>query len=220
MRTAGILVAVAMGFAAFPAGAASPGADVFRTRTLAENDLAAVPQWTEALARAQAEARALRAPASGAACAGISAAAWCATVDAVRPLPPERQVAEINRFVNAMLGRVKTSAEVPPPGAPWPGLTEALRGQGGAAAAALAKYLALREAGVPAARLRVVIADDVLRGTRTALLLARADTRELVLAADTDALRGTASTANLRPYYSFNETTLWMHIPEPQETSP
>lgn len=213
-----LIFAVALA-AALPAEATPPVADVFRTRTLAARDLSAVPQWTDALARAAAEAQALRAPAAGAACAGVSAAAWCATLAAARPLPPERQISEINRFVNAMVGRGE-DAGVPPAGAPWPALAEALRGQGGGVAAAVVKYLSLREVGVPADRLRVLVAEDVLRGTRTALLLARAGGEELVLAADTDVLRGAARTANLRPYYSFNETTLWMHIPEPQETTP
>lgn len=218
MRAAGLLIFAAAFAVALPAGAA-PVADVFRTRTLAARDLSAVPQWTEALARSAAEARALRAPAGGVPCAGVSATAWCATIAAARSLTPERQIFEINRFVNAMVGRGE-EVGVPPTGEPWPGLAEALRGQGGGTAAAVVKYLSLREAGVPANRLRVLIAEDVLRGNRTALLLARAGGEELVLAADTDVLRGTARTANLRPYYSFNETTLWMHIPEPQETTP
>lgn len=215
MKGACIVLAACLA-AALPARAA-PADDVFRSRTLTAGDLSAVPQWTEALARSAAEAEALRAPASGEPCAGVSAAAWCATVAAARPLPPDRRIYEINRFVNAMVGG---DAGVPAAGAPWPGLAEALRGQGGGVAAAVVKYLSLREAGIPAADLRVVVAEDVLRGSRTALLLARAGGESLVLAADTDVLRGAARTANLRPYYSFNETTLWMHLPEPQETSP
>lgn len=206
--------------AAAPIAAAAPAADVFRTRSFAARDLSAVPQWTDALVRSRAEAAALHAPAAGEACGGLSAAAWCAAVAAARPLPPARQVYEINRFVNAMVGHADDTG-VPPAGEPWPGLAEALRGKGGGVAAAVVKYLSLREVGVPADALRVVVAEDVLRGSRIALVLARDDDGgEVVLAPGTDVLRGAARSANLRAFYSFNESTLWMHIPESQETTP
>ncbi|SBV95063.1 exported hypothetical protein [uncultured Alphaproteobacteria bacterium] len=219
MKRAALLAAAAVLLAAAPARANPPVADVFRTRSLVAHDLSAVPQWTDALERARAEAAALRAPRSGEACAGVSAAAWCAAVAAARPLPRGRQIYEINRFVNAMLGKAEDPG-VPPAGERWPALTEALRGRGGGLAAAVVKYLSLREVGVPSEILRIVVVEDVLRGDRTALLLAREGSDEVVLSLDTDVLRGAARTANLRPYYSFNETTLWMHVPETQEISP
>lgn len=214
------LPAIFAGFLIFGASAAlaaAPGADVFGSHSLASRDLSAVPQWTDALKRMEAESRALQNPAQGGACPGLSASAWCAALTAAKPLPPERQLYEINRFVNALLA--KGGAGVPAAGEPWPGLADALHGRGGSLAAALTKYLSLREVGFPAERLRVVVAEDVLRGSRTALLVARNGGNALVLAPDTDALHGAAKARNLRPDYSFNETTLWMHIPEPQETS-
>ena len=91
---------------------------------------------------------------------------------------------------------------------------------GGRLAAALAKYVSLRDVGFPAEDLRIVVAADTLRGNPTVLVVGRAGGRDLMLASGSDAVREAASAHNLRPFYSFNETTLWLHVPQPQEIAP
>lgn len=191
--------------------------DVFRSVSYPSRDLSALPQWTEALARMRAASAALRGNGVRS-CPGLAAAAWCAEIAAAASAAPERQLFEINRFVNAL---VKPSEDdIPTPGAPWPGLDDALQGRGGRVAAALAKYVSLREVGFPAEALRIVIAEDTLRGTPTILVLGRAGGQDLILAPGSDTVRDATLARNLRPFYSFNETTLWLHVPQPQEISP
>lgn len=203
--------------AAAPAVAAQER-DVFRSLSFASQDLSALPQWTDALARMRGASAALRGDGTTSACPGVAAAAWCAELGAAKAISPERQLFEINRFVNALVKA--RDGDMPAPGVPWPDLDDALQGKGGRLAAALAKYLSLREIGFPAESLRIVIAEDTLRGNPTILVLGRSGGRDLILASGTDTVRDAAQARNLRPFYSFNETTLWMHVPQPQEISP
>lgn len=216
MRSGIIALLLASAFAAAPAAAQEP--DVFRSVSFASRDLSALPQWTEALARMHATNRSLRGDGSRTVCPGLTAAAWCAEIAAAGSATPAQKLFEINRFVNAL---VKPSEDdLPHPGAPWPGLDDALQGRGGRVAAALAKYLSLREAGFPADALRIVIAEDTLRGNPTILVLGRAEGHDLILASGSDTVRDAAQARNLRPFYSFNETTLWLHVPQTKEISP
>ena len=212
-----LAVLLGSALAAVPVAAAQER-DVFRSVSYPSHDLSALPQWTDALARMRAASAALRGDGTAPQCPGVTAAAWCAAIDAIDTASPERQLFEINRFVNTL---VKSQTDdVPPPGTPWPSLDDALSGRGGRLAAALAKYVALRDIGFPVEALRIVIAEDTLRGTPTVLVLGHAGGQDLMLSSGSNSVRDTASVHNLRPFYSFNETTLWIHVPQPQEISP
>ncbi len=217
MRRGFVAAVLVSAFAAAPLAAADER-DVFRSVSFASHDLSALPQWTDALARMRAASAALRGDGARPDCPGVAAAAWCAEIAAVKTATPARQLFEINRFVNALVK--PREDDLPQPGTPWPGLDDVLQGRGGRVAAALAKYVSLREVGFPAEALRIVIVEDTLRGNPSILVLGHADGQDLMLASGTDTLRDAALARNLRPFYSFNETTLWMHVPQPQEISP
>jgi predicted transglutaminase-like cysteine proteinase len=193
--------------------------DVFRSVSYPSRDLSALPQWTDALARMRAASAALRGgDGVRPGCTGLAAAAWCAEIAATTNATPDRQLFEINRFVNALVK--SREDDLPPAGVPWPGLDDALQGRGGRVAAVVAKYVSLREVGFPANALRIVIAEDTLRGNPTILLLGRTGGQDLILVSGSDTVRDATQARNLRPFYSFNETTLWMHVPQRQEISP
>lgn len=217
MRRGVVVLLFASALLAAPVAAAQER-DVFRSVSYPSQDLSALPQWTDALARMRAASASLRGDGIRSACPGLAAAAWCAEIAATERATPEQQLFEINRFVNALVK--PREDDLPPAGAPWPGLDDALQGRGGRVAAALAKYVSLREVGFPANALRIVIAEDTLRGNPTILLLGRTGGQDLILASGSDTVRDASLARNLRPFYSFNETTLWMHVPQPQEISP
>ncbi len=216
MRGGVVALLVASILVAAPAAAQEH--DVFRSVSYPSRDLSALPQWTDALARIRATSAALVGGGERPACPGLAAAAWCAEIAAAKSADPEQQLFQINRFVNALVKPLEH--DLPPPGAPWPGLDDALQGRGGRVAAALAKYVSLRQVGFPADALRIVVGEDTLRGNPTILVLGRAGGRDLILASGSDSVRDADQARNLRPFYSFNETTLWLHVPQAQEISP
>lgn len=216
MRSGVVALMLASALAAAPVAAQER--DVFRSVSFASRDLSALPQWTDALARMRATNQTLRGDASRPTCPGITAAAWCAEIAAAESATPIQKLFEINRFMNSLVRPGED--DMPQPGSPWPGLDDALQGRGGRVAAALAKYLSLREVGFPAEALRIVIAEDTLRGNPTILVLGRAEGQDLILASGSDTVRDATQARNLRPFYSFNETTLWLHVPQAKEISP
>lgn len=205
------IIAAVFAFAAVSGAAHARHPDVFGSVSFVSHDLSALPQWTRTLE--QMRERDLR----GKSCEGVTAAAWCAQVAAAASLAPERKLRVINAFINAV---VTQPEDFPPPGTRWPDLEAVLAGRGGALGAALAKYTSLRHAGFPVADLRVLVGEDVLRATPLVAVLGRIGNRTLVLMADTDAVHDAPRFRTFRPFYSFNEMTLWMHIPQGKETSP
>lgn len=198
-----------------PAAMAAAKADIFDTLSFSENDLAALGQWQAAIAemgRAISDLRACEA--AGKLCQPLSAMAWLAGIEAQRRADPARKLHEVNAFVNAMARA--GSAPLPPPGRPWPSLTEMVTGRGGVLGAALLKYASLKEAGFPARDLRLAMVYDSVRGAEGVVVLVRLDGTDYVLDTGSDAVRETRRIRTLIPHYSFNETTLWIHLPKPE----
>lgn len=198
-----------------PAAVAAPKADIFDTLSFPGNDLAALSQWQVAIAGTQGAISDLRAcEAAGKPCQPLSAMAWLAGIDAQRRADPARKLHELNAFVNAMARA--GAAPLPPPGRPWPDLAEMVTGKGGALGAALLKYVSLKEAGFPARDLRLAMVYDSVRGAEGVVVLVRLDGIDYVLDTGSDAVRESRRIRTLIPHYSFNETTLWIHLPKPE----
>ena len=76
---------------------------------------------------------------------------------------------------------------------------------------AIAKYLLLREAGVPAERLRVVVLRDTRLGLDHAVTVAYVGGEALVLDNLRSAVVPASSLPEYDPYYSINEEGWWLH---------
>lgn len=218
-----ILLAALFGLslAGLPAAplAAAEGADVFHTRSFSRDDLSALPQWTGVLAGLADEEKAFAAcDASPSTCRSLKVMVWRALLSGVKGHDPERRLFEINGFVNGL--SPQSACSLPAAGEPWPTLGDTIGGRGGAVGAAILKFVSLKDSGLPVASLRIAVVQDVLRGCRTAVLLVRMGERTFVLDANANAVREASLVRNLIPYYSFNETTRWVHIPLRQESSP
>lgn len=199
------------------AQASGPGeSDVFQSRSFVSDDLSSLPQWREALERGRKESAAIAA--CGADCASLKELVWRAQLAGVRPADPLRKLFVLNGFVNGL--GPHTDAAPPPLGRPWPSVRDTLKGAGGAMGAAILKYLSLREVGLPAQDMRIAIVRDALRGNDVVLLLVRVDGQDIVLDSTHDSLREARRVRTLIPYYSFNEDSVWIHIPTRQEAEP
>lgn len=197
--------------------APSPGeADVFQSVSFVSNDLSPLPQWREALERGRREGAAIAD--CGADCASLKELVWRAQLAGVRPADPLRKLFVLNGFVNGL--DAGAGVAPPPLGRPWPSVRDTLNGGGGAMGAAILKYLSLREVGLPAREMRIAIVRDVLRGDEAVLLLVRLNGQDILLDSAHDSLREARRVRTLIPYYSFNEDSVWIHIPTRQEAEP
>lgn len=77
---------------------------------------------------------------------------------------------------------------------------------------AIAKYVALRNAGYAAEELRLVVLYDRLRGQVHAGLALRSGTDLLFLDSVTDEIRPWPEVVGYQPIYSLNEAGLWFHL--------
>ena len=137
-------------------------------------------------------------------------------------LTREQQMRLVNRFVNnrryshdrprRMAGadgeaRLKSH---------WQTLGEFLARGGDCEDFALAKYFLLREFGIPAPDMRVVVALDRSVGEHHALLVVRRTDADGAWLLDTDNRIHRRKPASIRYAYAVNEEGVWDHVPERQ----
>ncbi|MEZ5862431.1 MAG: transglutaminase-like cysteine peptidase, partial [Geminicoccaceae bacterium] len=77
---------------------------------------------------------------------------------------------------------------------------------------AITKYVSLRQLGVPAGRLRLVVVQDELRQLAHAVLAVYLDDTAVILDNLTNAVLPHERVAHYAPYYSVNETARWAHV--------
>lgn len=216
-----ILAAILVAGAALPSAPARAAAtpDVFHSVSFVGSDLSVLPQWSDVLARIDRERTEIAAcDAKPGTCSSLKLLVWRAQVAGTKAHAPDRMMYEINGFVNGL--DAQKTCTLPEAGERWPGVADTIEGRGGTVGAAILKYASLREAGIPEADLRIMVAQDTLRGCRTAVLLARMGGTDYVLDTASNAPRRAALVRNLIPYYSFNASKLWIHTPRRQESTP
>jgi predicted transglutaminase-like cysteine proteinase len=91
----------------------------------------------------------------------------------------------------------------------WASPLEFLRRSGDCEDFAVAKYLALRERGVPADDMRVVVLDDLELGVTHAILAVRRDAEFYILDNQQTAVLPAAAIAHYLPIYAVNEQGWW-----------
>lgn len=106
---------------------------------------------------------------------------FLAIVDAARPLSGRARVGEINRAVNLAIKPVSDAARFNVPDIWTTPLTTFATGAGDCEDYAIAKYVALREAGMDAADLRLMIVHDRALNQDHAVVAARVDGQWLIL---------------------------------------
>jgi predicted transglutaminase-like cysteine proteinase len=182
---------------------------LFNTQEVFHGDTSPFQQWTDMLGRANAEFAS-----SPAACThGRPECAmneWSRFVAVLAPLPLREKVIR----ANAALNRVPYVPTIHNWGRPmyWEAPLEFLSYGGQCQDYAIAKYMALRQAGVPADQMRIVVLRATARGEDHAVLVVNVDGDALLLDNLSADVVSANSMTSYRPYYSINEIGWWRHI--------
>ncbi|MCW5715056.1 MAG: transglutaminase-like cysteine peptidase [Bauldia sp.] len=201
LRSAIVRAAAIIGLSCIAAVTANPAVAAIDRVLLVDvmsNSLSPLARWSELLERHQSQV------AAGAECQGrlFCRDGWSQLVGALGGVGPQDLLSEVNRLVN----RVRY---VPDVADTWSTPTEFLRRGGDCEDFAIAKYLLLRQFGIPAAQMRIVVTRPPNSEPHAILLVETAG--------------GTVALDNLRetPYafgrqaastmvYAFNEQSMWL----------
>lgn len=188
---------------------AAPMPGLFNTQEIFHADTSSFKQWTDMLGRANAEfASSLAACSQRRPECGLNE--WSHLVAVLTPMPLREKVSHANALVNGV-------AYVPSTrnwGRPmyWEAPLEFLAYGGQCQDYAIAKYMLLRQARIPAYQMRIVVLRATARGEDHAVLVVNVAGEALML----DNLRTGVIPADAeptyRPYYSINETGWWQHV--------
>jgi predicted transglutaminase-like cysteine proteinase len=183
--------------------AAPPHSGLFGTDEVYSADNAAFTKWNGMLARHRAQL------AEAGSCDGCIAAEWRDLIARLSALPFRAKL----EAVNAALNRhpYVTSMRNWGESNRWETPLEFLRKGGQCQDYAIAKYLALRAAGIPADRLRLVVLRDMRLGIDHAVAVAYGEGEAWVLDNQSAALVTADSLLHYQPYYSISEQGWWLH---------
>ena len=205
------LLAIVMTLLPIAAAEATVPVALFGTAEFRAESLAALPKWRQVLERS-----ALEQPTYDAcrldptACPNRGVMAWQALLQGLRGAPLTEQVSKVNRFVNQW--RYRSDAANHGKSDYWASPLEFLARSGDCEDYAIVKYVSLRQLGVPAARLRLVVVQDELRQLAHAVLAVYLDDTAVILDNLTNAVLPHERVAHYAPYYSVNETARWAHV--------
>ena len=192
------VLAVPLAWLGSPAPAAvSLRPSLFGTEEVFSADNSAFAKWNDMLRRFNAERRA-GAP-----------DAWRALVAALRGLEPRARLERVNMVINgypyrpSMVNWGERNH--------WETPFEFLRKSGQCQDYAIAKYMLLRDAGMPASSLRVVVLRDTRQSLDHAVLVAYLDGEPMLLDNQIDAVVPAAAVSHYQPYYSISEEGWWLH---------
>lgn len=217
-QRAGLLIAamlLASQPGAVPAGEIAALPPLFGKHEIHYSNLDQFARWTDLLARWKAE----REDSAESCIAADSLASPCAPpewtdlVERLRGLPLRRQLEAVNDAINAhpYVSAVQNWGDP----AHWETPFEFMRKNGQCQDYAIAKFLLLRELGVPNDRMRLVVLRDVRRQFDHAVLVVSVDGQELLLDNLIDGIVPASAAADYRAYYSINETGWWLSLPNP-----
>jgi predicted transglutaminase-like cysteine proteinase len=182
---------------------------IFGAREIYSPDLSAFVKWTGMLERFATEERREPPCATGAA-ADCAPAEWRALLDQLDGLDLDAKLERVNAAINRhpYVASMRNWGE----SNHWETPFEFLRRGGQCQDYAIAKYLLLREAGVPAAQLRIVVVHDMRLDLDHAVTVAYAGRRVLLLDNQFPSVVPADSVPHYQPYYSINEEGWWLHL--------
>ncbi len=207
-----LFVSVMPAFAALPPATSdfgfAPMPALFNTQENFHGDTSPFKQWTDMVGRANAEFAA-----APVACNDrrpeCAINEWSRLVAQLSPLSLRDKVIRANAVLNSVPYVLSTRNW----GRPmyWEAPLEFLAYGGQCQDYAIAKYMALRQAGVPADQMRIVVLRATARGEDHAVLVVNVDGEALMLDNMRTSVVTTNAEASYRPYYSINEIGWWQH---------
>jgi len=206
-------VSVMPAFAALPPATSNPAPApmpaLFNTQEIFHGDNSPFKQWGDMIGRANAEFAG-----SPTACTrGRPECAmneWSHLVAVLTPMPLREKVIRANAALNGVPYVLSTRNW----GRPnyWETPLEFLSYGGQCQDYAIAKYMLLRQAGVPADQMRIVVLRATARGEDHAVLVVNVDGEALVLDNMRTGVIPASAETSYRPYYSINELGWWQHV--------
>lgn len=193
------------------AEAQQPGKRLFGSIEFIGGSLSALPQWTRVLERIKKEQRTYDTCTEDAeACPFPAVSVWQAKLKALKKLPENEQLAELNAFLNRWIYRLDPEnfglEDY------WATPLEFLRLSGDCEDYAIIKYVSLRALGYAADRLRIVVVRDRLRNIAHAVLAVYTDDDILIMDSLFDGVLSHRQVTFYSPQYSVNEKRRWAHI--------
>ena len=144
-------------------------------------------------------------------CPSSSAIKFLAIVDRARNRDGRARIGEVNRSINLAIRPMSDLAQYGEFDAWKSPLITFFNGAGDCEDYAVAKYVALREAGEAASNLRIVIVRDALIEEDHAVTAMRLDGRWLILDNRRMAIVEDTYARNYRPVFVFNEAGIWRY---------
>ena len=135
---------------------------------------------------------------------------WGQLRDSVQGLPLLDKLRAVNRFWNAWPYRL--DSEVWGREDFWASPAEFLSRSGDCEDYCIAKYFTLRELGVPAGDMRIVVVRETVRGAVHAVLAVYEGRQVHILDNLVEHVRPMRRVRNYEPYFSVNENGRWMHV--------
>jgi predicted transglutaminase-like cysteine proteinase len=148
-------------------------------------------------------------------CVSPAALRLLAIVDQARAREGRARLGEINRAINLAIRPVSDLAQYGEEDVWSPPLATFARGAGDCEDYAIAKYIALREAGIAARDLRIVILHDTLRHEDHAVAVARLDGHWLMLDNQHMAMVEDADARNVHPLFVMDENRIARYADSP-----
>jgi predicted transglutaminase-like cysteine proteinase len=167
-------------------------------------------QWTDMLARSAAEEEDAQHPCATQSETHCVPPEWQSLLDQMQGLDLRQQIELVNDAMNRH--PYVTTMQNWHRSMYWETAFEFLRYGGQCQDYAIAKYLLLRAAGVPAELMRMVVLHDAAIGLDHAVLAVYVDGEPLLLDNLRTDIVPASSVSYYHPYYSINETGWWFHF--------
>jgi len=136
---------------------------------------------------------------------------WRAVVDRVRGLAPDERIQTINSWVNHRI-QYADDRQVYGVEDHWASASESLeRGRGDCEDYAIAKLELLREAGVPAGDLYLMVVQDLVARQAHALAAVWSQGRFVILDSRSDEIQSAGGAADYRPIMTLGDDAVWVH---------
>lgn len=133
---------------------------------------------------------------------------WQKFIAGIAYQPPLQKIQSVNGWINRWPYKqdnwIYNKADY------WADIHEFLQLSGDCEDFAIAKYLTLRQLGIPAESMWIAIAYDIYSGTDHAFLIVRYDGQTLVLESRDNTIKAENHSRRYRPHFLFNEKNVWV----------
>ncbi|MFO1241584.1 MAG: transglutaminase-like cysteine peptidase [Rickettsiales bacterium] len=190
--------------------AASANVSLFGTRETMSNNISPFVKWTGLLAKEPVDRERMRADCNRVG-PGCMYNQWEQLISKARTLPRINQLSFINREMNR--GRYIVDPENWGREDYWESVYEFLMRDGDCEDFAIAKYMTLKEVGVPPEDMRIVILQDYNLNLMHAVLAVTINGINYILDNQLQQVVRDTAIHHYEPIYSINEKHWWRHLP-------